>query len=122
MQTVGAKIGDYLRLSLCTFVEINEQENRSNVKHEWHQDNMPSIIGVYNLSEYLSEDFQQAGRAGIPWWSVTFSLIREPKEKVTLPSVSVLLSMCRSSATIIGGFCSPFMIPRRAIGARARSN
>ena len=108
MQTVGAKIGEYLELSLCTFVEINEQENQSNVTHEWHQADVPSIIGVYNLDEYLSEDFSRRDAPEYHSWSATFSLIREPKEKATLRSVSARLSVCRSSATVSGDFCSLF--------------
>lgn len=64
MQTVGAKIGEYLNLSLCCFSEISEAEDKAIVIHDWHHADTPSIIGVYNLKEYLSEEFQRAGRAG----------------------------------------------------------
>ncbi len=64
MQTIGAKIGAYLNLSLCTFVEINENEDEAVVNHDWHRDDVPSLVGSYRLAEYLTDDFQKAGRAG----------------------------------------------------------
>ncbi|MDQ3800739.1 MAG: PAS domain S-box protein [Acidobacteriota bacterium] len=64
MQVVGAKIGEYLNLSLCAFVEIGEAEDKAVVTHNWHRSDVPSIAGAYNLREYLSEEFQRAARAG----------------------------------------------------------
>jgi PAS domain S-box-containing protein len=64
MQVVGAKIGEYLNLSLCSFVEISEAENRAVVTHNWHRRDVPSIAGAYNLREYLSEEFERVARAG----------------------------------------------------------
>lgn len=64
MQIIGAKIGAYLNLSLCTFVEINEKEDEAVVNHDWHREDVPSLVGVYRLAEYLTEDYQRAGRAG----------------------------------------------------------
>ena len=64
MQTIGAKIGGYLNLSLCTFVEINENADEAVVNHDWHRDDAPSSVGSYRLAEYLTDDFQKAGRAG----------------------------------------------------------
>ena len=65
MQTIGAKIGEFLRLSTCAFVEINEEADQAvKIKHDWHRENAPSLVGVYRLAEYLTDDFQKAGRAG----------------------------------------------------------
>jgi PAS domain S-box-containing protein len=64
LNTVCAKICEYLRLPIGCFVEINEAADISNVTHECRLAEMPSLIGTYKLSEYLSVDFQKILRAG----------------------------------------------------------
>jgi PAS domain S-box-containing protein len=64
MQTIGAKIGRYLNLSLCCFAEINESADEAVVTHNWHRADVRGIVGVYPLKEFLTEEFQRAGRAG----------------------------------------------------------
>jgi PAS domain S-box-containing protein len=64
LNTVCAKICDYLKLTIGCFVEINEAADISNVIYEWRQPEMPGLIGTYKLSEYLSPDFQKILRAG----------------------------------------------------------
>jgi PAS domain S-box-containing protein len=63
MQAVGAKIGAYLNVSHCTFAEIDEAQERAVIEYDWHTSDLPDIIGVYQLSEFVSEEFQQAARA-----------------------------------------------------------
>jgi PAS domain S-box-containing protein len=64
LNTVCAKICDYLRLTIGCFVEINEAADTSNVTHEWRRPETPGLLGTYKLSEYLSSDFQKVLRAG----------------------------------------------------------
>ncbi len=64
MNIVGAKICEYLKLTIGCFVEINEAADNSNVTHEWRRPGMPSLIGTYRLSDYLSADFQRVLRGG----------------------------------------------------------
>ena len=64
MRNVGAKIGAYLDLSNCALIEINETEDAAVVNHDWHRPDAPGLSGVYRFSEYLSDEFQNAGRAG----------------------------------------------------------
>jgi hypothetical protein len=64
MEIIGAKIGEYLNLSLCTFVEISEDQDEAIITHNWHRRDVPGITGKYTLREYLSEDFQRVLRAG----------------------------------------------------------
>lgn len=47
MRTVGAKIGAYLNLSACAFVEINEAAGEAAITHDWHREDVPSLVGVY---------------------------------------------------------------------------
>jgi PAS domain S-box-containing protein len=64
LNTVCAKICEYLRLTIGCFVEINEAADTSHVTHEWRLAEVPGLIGTYKLSDYLSADFQKILRAG----------------------------------------------------------
>jgi PAS domain S-box-containing protein len=63
MQAVGAKIGAYLNVVHCTFADIDEAQEKAIVAYDWHPSDTPSIIGVYQLSDFVTEEFQQAARA-----------------------------------------------------------
>ncbi|MDB6116398.1 MAG: putative histidine kinase, hybrid, partial [Verrucomicrobiaceae bacterium] len=67
METVGAKISAHFGLSLCTFVEVNDAAGEVRVTHDWHREDVPSVVGFYSLRDYLTEDFQLQGRAGKPF-------------------------------------------------------
>lgn len=64
MQTVGAKIGAYLNLSACAFVEIYEAANEAIINHAWNREDAPKLIGIYRLEDFLTDEFQRAARAG----------------------------------------------------------
>jgi PAS domain S-box-containing protein len=67
IELIGAKVGEYLNLSFCAFAEIDESQNTAVVTRDWHRADLQSVSGVYNLSEFLNEDFQQTARAGRPF-------------------------------------------------------
>ncbi|MGH9756056.1 MAG: PAS domain S-box protein, partial [Blastocatellia bacterium] len=64
MRTVGAKIGEYLNLSLCALVEINEAADEAVVTHDWHRDDAPGLVGVYRIEDFVTGEFQEASRVG----------------------------------------------------------
>lgn len=64
MRSVGAKIGDFLGLSNCTFMEISEPADEAVANHEWHRADAPDLSGVYRISEFVTGEFQRASRAG----------------------------------------------------------
>ncbi len=65
MSAVGEKVGKYLNVASCLFVEINESADLANVRSTWSSDsNLPQTIGVHKLSEFISEEFQSAARRG----------------------------------------------------------
>ena len=64
MKTVGAKVGAYLRLSLCAFVEINETAEQVVIHHDWHREDVPGLVGVFRLADFVEEAFIQMARAG----------------------------------------------------------
>jgi PAS domain S-box-containing protein len=67
MNALGAKIGAYLNLSLCAVIEIRESADEAVVTHDWRREDVPSVVGAYRLEDYLTADFQRAGRAGEPF-------------------------------------------------------
>ena len=64
MQTVGAKIGAHLDLSLCAFVEIDETAEQVVIRHDWHREDVPGLVGVYRLADFVGEEFIRTARAG----------------------------------------------------------
>ena len=64
IRTVGAKIGAYLDLSLCAFVEINEAADQVVNAHDWHREDVPGLVGVYRLSDFVGDEFIRTARAG----------------------------------------------------------
>ena len=64
IRTVGAKIGAYLDLSLCAFVEIDEAAHEAVIFHDWHRDDVPGLVGAHRLTDFVEEDFIRAARAG----------------------------------------------------------
>jgi GAF domain-containing protein/PAS domain-containing protein len=64
MQTVGAKIGSYLNLSICAFVDIDEAQDRAIVHHNWHREDASNLLGTYRISEFVSAAFYTVVRVG----------------------------------------------------------
>ena len=64
MQTVGAKLGAFLDLSLCAFVDINETADEVEIFHDWHRADVPGLVGVYPLPDFVEPEFVRAAREG----------------------------------------------------------
>ena len=67
MRTVGADIGAYLRLSACAFAEIDEAADQATVTRDWHRPDVPGLVGVYRISDLVTDEFLKATRAGSPF-------------------------------------------------------
>ena len=63
MQTVGAKIGAHLDLSLCAFAEIDETAQQVVISQDWHREDVPGLVGVYRLADFVEEQFIRTARA-----------------------------------------------------------
>ncbi|QQE64402.1 multi-sensor signal transduction histidine kinase [Leptolyngbya sp. BL0902] len=66
MQRVGEKVGHYLAITNCVFVEIDEAQNQAVVQYTWHTDEMPDVTGTYRISDFITEDFRRTAREGHP--------------------------------------------------------
>ncbi|HEY9884175.1 MAG TPA: PAS domain S-box protein, partial [Thermosynechococcaceae cyanobacterium] len=77
VQIVGEQLHRFLKTSICAFVEINEKKNEAAIHYDWHQDDVPSIVGVYSLPEFVTAEFLQAAKAGQP--IVVRDVTRDPR-------------------------------------------
>ncbi len=64
MRTVGAKTAAYLNLSICAFAEIDEAAEQVVINHDWHRDDVPSLVGVHRLADFVEGEFIRTARAG----------------------------------------------------------
>ena len=64
MQTVGAKIAAFLQLSQCALAEINETAEQVVINYDWHREDVPSLVGVYRLADFVGEEFIRVARTG----------------------------------------------------------
>jgi hypothetical protein len=64
MQVVGAKIGAYLKITTCNFTDVDEVAGEVTVHYGWNSTDVPSTVGTFRITEYLSEEFERASRAG----------------------------------------------------------
>ena len=64
IQTIGEQLNRYLQTSICAFVEINESAEVTTIHHSWHHSEVPSLVGVYRLAEFVTDEFFQTAKAG----------------------------------------------------------
>jgi PAS domain S-box-containing protein len=64
MQVVGAKIGAYLKITTCNFTDVDEARGEVTVHYGWNSMDVPSTVGTFRITEYLSEEFERTSRAG----------------------------------------------------------
>ena len=64
MRTVGAKLAVYLGLSLCAFVEVSEAADQVVIEHDWHREDVPGLVGVYRLADFVEAEFIRVARTG----------------------------------------------------------
>lgn len=64
MRAAGAKIGAYLDLANCLSVDVDETRDEGLVENIWSAEGMPRAPEAIRLSDYVSEDFYHASRAG----------------------------------------------------------
>ena len=64
MSALGAKVGAYLEIDSCAFVEINEASDEAVVRHEWCREGVRSLVGTYRITDFLTAEVQKALRSG----------------------------------------------------------
>ena len=64
MQVIGAKVGEYLKVTTCNFTDVDEARGEVTVHYGWNSPDVPSTVGTFRIKEYLNEEFVQASRDG----------------------------------------------------------
>jgi len=66
VRMVGERLHGLLGISMCAFIQINEQADTATIQYDWHQDDVPSLAGTYLLPDFVSEEFLDVAKAGQP--------------------------------------------------------
>ncbi len=53
------RIAQYLNLSRCALVDLDEEAALADVYFDFHTDELPSMVGLYTMSDYLNADERQ---------------------------------------------------------------
>jgi|GEM_PF-467476 len=65
MATVGAKIGTYLGVNSCLFVDVDDARGEVTVFDAWNTVDVPSLrYQTIRLSDFINDEFSQANRTG----------------------------------------------------------
>src|SRR5699024_5295555 len=64
MATVAERIGQYLELSHCLLVELDEPEQSITARHGWQRADLPSLFNIYQLADYLAPEVERAWQRG----------------------------------------------------------
>lgn len=64
MDTVGARMGEFLGLSACSFAEIDQKADHAAVISDWHRQDVRPIDGTYQLADFLTDEFRACCHAG----------------------------------------------------------
>ena len=65
LQAVGARLGAYLDLATCSFIDVDESAaEQLTVSHTWTAEGAPSLLGRFRIEDYLQPEFARACRAG----------------------------------------------------------
>jgi hypothetical protein len=102
METVGAKMGAFFNLSLCAFTDVDEASDEATITHNWHRDDVRSLVGTYRMSEFLSGEFGRLSRAGEASSCATRSKMGVLMRRSIAPSMSAPLFLLPSCAMANG--------------------
>ncbi|OKH43483.1 hypothetical protein NIES2101_30325 [Calothrix sp. HK-06] len=66
VQLVGEKLWRYINISSCVFTRMNLATDEALIEYNWHQDNIPSLVGAYRISEFVNAEFLISAQTGKP--------------------------------------------------------
>lgn len=64
MTLLCGKIASHLNLSHSVFAEVHEAADEAEIHYGWHREDLPGITGRYRFSDFVTDEFRQAGLAG----------------------------------------------------------
>lgn len=63
VQTIGEHLNRYVNTSRFALVEINEAANEAYVNHTWQLPGVPSLTGVYQIQEFITDELRFVANA-----------------------------------------------------------
>jgi signal transduction histidine kinase/CheY-like chemotaxis protein len=66
MQVVGPLLGTYLHVSSVCLFSVDEPHDQIRALHIWNQEGSPVRPDVVRISDYVSPEYREAARAGVP--------------------------------------------------------
>lgn len=64
MRVIGALVGDYLKVSSCSYAEIDDHRGLVTNLYGWAREDGPVFRRTFRLKDFVSEAFSHASRAG----------------------------------------------------------
>jgi PAS domain S-box-containing protein len=64
MLIIGEKVGAFLKLTTCLFIDVDLPKGEVTTVHAWNSTQVPNLRQTFRLEDYLTEEFVRAGRAG----------------------------------------------------------
>ncbi len=64
LQTIGTLVGEYMKVSSCSFVEIDDDRGEVTMLYGWVKRDSPPLKQSFRLKDFVSEEFSHASRAG----------------------------------------------------------
>ncbi|RTQ45912.1 PAS domain S-box protein [Hymenobacter gummosus] len=66
LAAVGAHLTRHLQLACWHYVDVDEARGEVTLRHFWHEQNVPSILGTYPIADFLPPHVVADMRAGAP--------------------------------------------------------
>lgn len=66
MGVFGEETNRLIGASVCAFIEIDESMNEATVTADWHREGRHSLLGTFDLRQYLTAEFQETMASGRP--------------------------------------------------------
>jgi PAS domain S-box-containing protein len=86
MQTVGRKIGAYLKINTCSFIDVDESNHELTVTHSWTEAGAPDQLRTYPISDDPLDEFVKANREGKT--SIVRNMTTDPRTQRANPEES----------------------------------
>jgi GAF domain-containing protein len=64
LETIGAMVSEYLKVSSCSFAEIDDEKSEVTMLYRWANKDAPPLKQTFRLKDFVSDDFSHASRAG----------------------------------------------------------
>lgn len=62
---VSKKLSEYLDIHNCLFADIDQEQDTATISFTWNwEDDMPDLRGVYNLADFIDEQFKIEAKEG----------------------------------------------------------